>query len=561
MDSVHIQTKVTSSSPSFNHYLLQLMPYRADVSRRFLKLQNAVNDVLDQSRSEDERIASAKDFSQRIDKLEIPDQHQLTAEVIQRVAEEIPSLVMSEQVALAYMRRDGIQVLYENSLPPRLEWDPPQKGRVAASASVTHYMDASYVWRDAITDLLALSPTELGEFSEASASAAIRMLQLHMLYGSLTVSVTTPDERIRFMEGAGLSLWNALLQALKRHSNMASIWDVLGRPAQHNVWHQLNGQVQHKILDAPAGHLAASTARPNLMPGQHLVILDPIQPSNDREDQSALQRYEALRQPVPIRGLPGTDELHAIEVTLLAEFPWATQAIGDMISELRTRRLFGATELGLTPTLLVGAAGCGKTRLVRRFAEEFKVPLTSLSLAGMSDAMALQGTARGWATGQPSPLITGMLAHLTASGIVQLDEIDKSIHQTSKSPPVTSALLHFLEPENSKRYHDHFLQATCDLSKLIFIATANTLSTLPRPLLSRFRIVRVPPPHAEHFGSIARSAARDLFREWGLPPESLPQLNFHEQPAGSMSAREIREFVRRALADWAKENLGAGRTH
>lgn len=563
MDAVNKLPKTTSSSSKFSHPLLQLMPYRSDVSRSLLMLQEAVNELFDRSRSEEDRIASTIDFKQRIARLDVTHQHQLVAEVIERVAKEIPSPVISEQLALAYMRRDNLEVLYENSLPTRIEWvDPSQRSGKSAVAFAAHYVDASFVWSDAVNALLSMSSEELSVFSERNAAAAIRMLQLHILYGAVATSVTKPLDRLQFMEGPGLSIWSALLKSLERYpANLALVQDMLGRSAQIKVWHRLNGQVHHRELVATTTVPVGDIVGPDITPSQHLVILDPIQPSSDPDHQDSLRRYESLRQPVPIKLLPGVSEINAIEDTLVAEFPWAPQAIIGLTSELRTRRLFGATELGLTPTLLVGEPGCGKTRLVRRIAEELKVPLTLLSLAGMPDAKAIQGTSRGWSTGEASPLISRLLRNMTASAIIQLDEIDKSTHQTSNSPPVTSALLDLLEPENSKRYLDNYLQATCDLSKLVFIATANALSPLPRPLLSRFRIIRVPSPSAEHFPTIAREAARDLFQEWGLPAEGVPSLNLHERPASAMSAREIREFIRRALAEWAKENLGPGRTH
>lgn len=96
----------------------------------------------------------------------------------------------------------------------------------------------------------------------------------------------------------------------------------------------------------------------------------------------------------------------------------------------------------------------------------------------MNDSMALLGTARGWATGQASPLVDVMLQHTCASALVLLHEVDKVGTSSRISVPPTVALLNLLEPENAKRWYDTFLQVDCDLSKLMFWATANSLQPL-----------------------------------------------------------------------------------
>jgi hypothetical protein len=305
-------------------------------------------------------------------------------------------------------------------------------------------------------------------------------------------------------------------------------------------------------LTSASEHLAEPTL---------VVIRGDIPPATALEDNEALARYATLQGPIPIARLPDPDQLAEAHSRLQREFPWAEAAVDALLGELRTRRLFGSLEMGIAPTLLVGAPGCGKSRLARRLAEELRVPFRALSFAGMNDSMPLLGTSRGWASGQASPLVELMMTRHTASALVLLDEIDKVGESTRHSVPPTVALLNLIEPENAKCWYDSYLQTACDLSKLMFLATANSLQPLSRPLLSRFRIVLVPEPRPCDFAAIARGAMRDIASEWGLPAETLDNL-CSDLPVHRVSnAREVRSLVRTHLRSWAETRLGRPRLH
>jgi hypothetical protein len=93
------------------------------------------------------------------------------------------------------------------------------------------------------------------------------------------------------------------------------------------------------------------------------------------------------------------------------------------------------------------------------------------------------------------------------------------------------------------------------------VATANRLDPLPRPLLSRLRLIYVAPPQGCHASAIAAGVTRDLEREWGLPAGTLPELTYEVGEAREVSARELRASVGRRLQDWAEEHLRPGRMH
>ena len=537
---------------AFQHPLLQLMPYAPSAPKYLLAFQDEVHTVFDVNSSVDVRLERALQLHDRLERLHrLPDRTQLLAEVLKHAATDLPHPVVYEQLAHAQLAQDGIAIHHEGPGTPYLCWIRSSKDGLSVAPTSCSRSSAATVWKQVVDRLISSELYAFNALGLNDALASIRMLQLHILYGAVrTVSPTTED-RISFFEGPALSLWNALIESLQgRGAFTPELQDLYGRAAQMVIWHRLRGELNVEDL-------AKSTQPPKSRQALegHIVILEPIPPANAAEDKEALRRYEVLQAPIPVQSLPSVAEIDNIQTRLLCEFPWAAHVVEELMAELRTRRLFGGMELGLTPTLLVGAPGCGKSRLSRRIAEELNVSTCALSFAGMSDSMALLGTSRGWSSGQASPLIDVLLRARSASAIIQLDEIDKSDTRSSNSIPPTVALLNLLEPENAKRWRDNFLQATCDLSKLMFIATANTLTPIPKPLLSRFRVFLFPSPKQEHFMAIAQGAIADLSTEWGLPKDALPTLHIRDLPALPMSAREIRELIRSHLARWAKDHL------
>jgi len=239
-----------------------------------------------------------------------------------------------------------------------------------------------------------------------------------------------------------------------------------------------------------------------------------------------------------------------MEAQLGSEFPWAVDAIGAVFTELRARAQFGALRLSFAPLVLVGPPGTGKTRLARRMGEVFDVPTLSMKVGGATDAMFLLGTSRGWSTGQPSPLLRPLLRG-TASALVILDEIDKVANGTRNSPPVEAALLSLLEPEDARRWYDPYLQAHCDLSGLLYIATANAITWMAPALKSRLRIVDVRRPTVRELRSVIPFVRRDIEAEWGLAAGSLTGVPIERLLPGRMSSlRQLRQATKAVIARW-----------
>lgn len=556
---------------SLRHPLLQLMPYPSTAPKHLLQLQEDLTTALDGHMSKSTRTGAAMELAWSVTAQGsvIPDGTGLIAEAMRLVADSLPRPVLYEQLALAHLACDGIRVAENDAAKgcvalPRLVRDQSTPSNPTAVTNSPQLRKAFDVWSSAICSLLAASDDDVAFLDADDLRAAIRVLILYMLHMESPALGSAPAARLEFFETRGISLWNIMsARLLSFDTSYPDFHDEYGEHAQRAVWHHLRGEVDVRRLASDCRSMDESSYRqpPRASTGSHVVISGAIPKASTEEDQVTLRRYACLQQPLPVVQLPDIDRIENIVAVLTREFPWADRAIQHLSDELTARRLFGAVELGLSPTLLVGMPGSGKSRLVRRLAEELQVPFCPLALAGMNDSMTLVGTARGWATGQPSPLIEHMVQHHSASTLVLLDEIDKVGTSAARSVPPTVALLNLLELENSRRWYDTFLQTPCDLSRLMFWATANSLQPISKPLLSRFRIILVPEPQREHFHSIARGALRDIATEWGLPDGTLSEIG-SQMPVGSArNAREVRSLARAYLSDWARRTLGSRRLH
>ncbi|MCF8486064.1 MAG: AAA family ATPase [Rhodobacteraceae bacterium] len=224
------------------------------------------------------------------------------------------------------------------------------------------------------------------------------------------------------------------------------------------------------------------------------------------------KRLDGVATGISIVGIPSGHRADEIAAALHADFPWLGPATEVVWHGLRRSVEHGDPGVRISPLLLDGPAGIGKSHLARKLAKLLGVPSMVVEATNENASFGVVGSQRSWGNSAPGRLINFILSEGVANPIVILDELEKAgdVRATKgQSYSLTEALLPMLEPLSAARWTCPYFEVPFDMRWVGWVMTTNNFRLLPDPLLSRCPPIRLSAPTIEQLKAFARRQGAD----------------------------------------------------
>lgn len=262
---------------------------------------------------------------------------------------------------------------------------------------------------------------------------------------------------------------------------------------------------------------------------------------SERADRM-MKGYNAAQRMRGLRALPANRQKIVAALDALAEtFPNFAEAVDWLQCELAIAMSGLPEDFRVSPVLLVGEPGIGKTAFCRAVGEIIGGRFEEFSAGGAQGGFDLCGTSSHWGNSAPGRVFEAMAEGDSACAVFLIDEVDKM--RGDHRFPVLPTLLSLTEKDSAAQFRDESLGIKFDASKAIVVMTANGLSDVPPPLLSRVQVIEISGPTVEQRRTIMAGMLADL-PAVGVPSEALDRL-----ARSDIDLREVRRRLRRAVGD------------
>lgn len=195
--------------------------------------------------------------------------------------------------------------------------------------------------------------------------------------------------------------------------------------------------------------------------------------------------------------------------------PNFTEVIDDIKKQM-SLAIFGCESMQITPILLLGEPGLGKTHFAKSVAQILGTGFELISMNSLTAGWVLSGASSQWTNSKPGKVAQTLVSGEFANPLITLDEVDKAGGDSRYDP--MGALYSLLEKDTARHFKDEFIEVPVDASHILWIATANDESTIPEPILNRMNVYTIERPDYEGSLKIALAVYQDILSDhnWGF---------------------------------------------